>query len=250
MTASEAAALITAIGGLVWPLVGIALLWTLRKRFAAMVDSIVQRGGGVKLAGFEVSVAQVTEQQQGLIADLQIRLAGIEDRLEAAASTLIDTTGNVSSLDTAKSEKSVGTTPIPGEAGNIDLDTVASSRSIPYGTMILWVDGHPEAAAALIDTIEKRGARIIKSLSISDALDQISAREFNVIVARMKIGGRADGGVELTQRMLAIQPLTTIFVFADLGNAERFGLEALVAGAQFVTDSAAELIRRLTRLDS
>ena len=249
MTAAEAAALITAIGGVVWPLVGIALLWTLRKRFSAMVDSIVQRGGGVKLAGFEVSVAQATEQQQSLIADLQIRLAGLEDRLQAMTLLPIDATRSIPPPVDTVPEKAIGLAPNPGEASSIDLDSVASSRKIPDGMMILWVDGHPEAAAALIDTIERRGARVVKALSITDALDQASARDFDVIVTRMKIGSSADGGIDLVVRVREALPLSTIFVLADLGGAERFGRQALVAGAQFVTDSAAELIRALTRLN-
>jgi CheY-like chemotaxis protein len=249
MKPTDAAALITAVSGIIWPIVGLALLWVLRNRFATLIDSISQRGGGVKLGGFEVSVAEATAQQQKLIGDLQVKLASLEDKLQAISKgTGIAPTDVTSGEAVGSATTEKGPTAIPGEGSKIDLSAVAAARSIPQGTTILWVDGHPEAAAALIDTIEARGARVTKALTVSDALDTLANHEYAVIIARMSINGQSDAGVDLVRRVRRIDPLATIYLLTGTRGAERYGKEALVCGAHFVTDSPAELIRQLTRL--
>lgn len=255
MTPTDVAALVTAIGGVLWPFIGLVLLWTLRKRFSAMVESIVQRGGGVKLGGFEISVAEATAQQQKLIADLQIRLAGIEDRLASVQPAPPTPVSAARPLATPWSDPfdTTITAPapveaIPGEASDVDLAEVAATRSIPAGTAILWVDGHPEAAAALIDTIEARGGRVTPVKSIAEALDAFAEKPFAVTIARMSIGGQSDAGVDLVHRITKLDPLATVYILAGARGADHHGRDALVAGAHFVTDSPAELIRQLTRL--
>ncbi|MBV8971101.1 MAG: hypothetical protein JO290_02290 [Sphingomonadaceae bacterium] len=250
------AAVGTLLGGIAavaWPLLAIVLVLTLRRQIRNIADSVGRRGGSVKLAGFEVTIAEATEQQQKLIADLQLQLGHVQDRLDRSgtATTAGDAPPDalpdaaaVSPLDTSADTAGA----IPGLGSGFDPTALIGRRLPVAGRELLWVDGHPAASAAFLAALQDWGFRLVTVETIEAALTFVAAHPAALIVSRMSLHGEPGAGVALVEQVLRADPLATIAILAPAAAIARRGAEALAAGAAFVTASPAELIRFLSRL--
>lgn len=257
MTAAGVGALLGGIAALLWPLLLVVVVLVLRRQIRDIANSVGRRGGSVKLAGFEVTIAEATAQQQSLIADLQVQLGGLHDRV-VAGSELAGTSPPIEAprvppVDRAPSDPlppvaAPDATPIPGAFADVVPSAIVAGRAPPVNLSVLWVDGHPESSAALQAAIIAWGVRLTNVPSVAAALDYVTAHEGAVVVTRMNVGGEGGAAIDLAARARSIDPLVTVAVFGTPQGIARRGAEALAAGAAFVTASPAELIRFLARV--
>lgn len=252
MTAAGVGALLGGIAALLWPLLLVVVVLVLRRQIRDIADSVGRRGGSVKLAGFEVTIAEATAQQQSLIADLQVQLGGLHDRV-VAGTELAGTSPPVDAplappSDPLPPVAAPDATPIPGAFADVVPSAIVAGRAPPVNLSVLWVDGHPESSAALQAAIIAWGVRLTNVPSVAAALDYVTAHEGAVVVTRMNVGGEGGAAIDLAARARSIDPLVTVAVFGTPQGIARRGAEALAAGAAFVTASPAELIRFLARV--
>ncbi len=255
------AAVITALASLLWPLLAIAAVIALRGPVRAIVASVGSRGGGVKLGGFEVTVVEAAEQQQVLIADLQLQLGKLQQRLEK----LDKEAGSTGAIPTPPQPAPV--LPKPDPFDTILGSAVPLSPSAPIPTRgagkaalatrlperlddlrLLWLEQRPERNAALQEALEGRGARIVNVSSLAAALDALARQDYSAVVAGMSFGGDAAAGIDLVKRVREQHPINPVLIYCMGRERVRYGLEALSAGAAYVTSSPTELLRRLSEL--
>lgn len=247
MTAEGVGALLGGIAALVWPLLLLVGIVVLRRQIRGIADSVGARGGSVKLAGFEVTIAEATEQQQKLIADLQIQLGHLQNRVDGAPPAAAGVppteapaeTGTVTGLPE----------PIPSAANTMVPTDLLGRRTAPRGITIGWVDSNPQTSAALQAALQDWGVTIVNLRSISEALDYAARHRAAVLVSRMTIAGERRAGIDLATRISGAYPFVTLYIFASGANLGTRGHEALAAGAHFVTSSSAELVRKLALLE-
>jgi hypothetical protein len=79
--------LIQAIASLLWPLIVVAVLFLFRPAIIALIESAKSRKFTLKIGGQELSMEEVNQQQQNLIADLQTQVSNIQRRLDLPTAT-------------------------------------------------------------------------------------------------------------------------------------------------------------------
>ena len=286
------AAVITATASLLWPLLAIAAVFALRGPVRAIVASVGSRGGSVKLGGFEVTVVEAAEQQQVLIADLQLQLGNLQQRLDAldkdgaSKGAAQDKTSLRASPPKAMPGGAVfggppppprspapapdpfgpvfAAAPAPDPFGPVNAPAPASAPIPTRGAgkaglatrlperldelRLLWLEQRPERNAALQEALEGRGARIVNVSSLAAALDALARQDFSAVVAGMSFGGDAAAGIDLVKRVREQHPINPVLIYCMGRERVRYGLEALSAGAAYVTSSPTELLRRLSEL--
>ncbi len=272
-------AVIGAVANLLWPLLAIAAIIALRGPVRSIVASVGSRGGSVKLGGFEVTVVEAAEQQQLLIADLQLQLGKMQQRLDAldkdgAAKGAAQVKTSLPASPEAMSGGAVFGGPVPPRSAAPTPDPFGpmagpTPASAPIPTRgagkaalatrlperlddlrLLWLEQRPERNAALQEALEGRGARIVNVSSLAAALDALTRQDFSAVVAGMSFGGDAAAGIELARRVREQHPINPVLIYCMGRERVRYGIEALAAGADYVTSSPTELLRRLGELAS
>jgi CheY-like chemotaxis protein len=207
----DAAKLISAIAALAWPLVLAILLFKLFGPIRALVDSALRRKFSIKVAGNELTMEEVSEQQRVIVSDLQSKVAELERRLDTGS----------------------GAAPAPAR-------TPGQSAK-----RVLWVDDNPRNNSLLAASIEERGARVDIALSTEEAMDRFRRQPYDIVLSDM---GRPEGekaGIDLTQRVKALNPATPVFIYCGSWAARHLREEALGAGATQITSSASTLLSAL-----
>jgi len=207
----DAAKLISAIASLAWPVVLAILLFKLFGPIRALVDSALRRKFSIKVAGNELTMEEVSEQQRVIVNDLQSKVADLERRLNTVSS-----------------------------AAPAQLRTPEQSAK-----RVLWVDDTPRNNSLLAASIEERGARVDIALSTDDAMTKFKRQPYDIVLSDM---GRPEGekaGIELTKRIKSLSPTTPVFIFCGSWAARNLRDEALNAGATQITSSATTLLSAL-----
>ena len=215
-----------AIATLLLPLLAIFVVWRLSPLLAAIVE---RRTFSIKIAGFELSAQEATDQLRKQIDDLQSKLASL------SAKTAPATAGEPS-----------GGAPAPPVAPRREWrDDTAEAARRPR--RILWVDDHPENNAFLIAGFAEAGIEVQTVLSTDDALRALeSPGRYGLIISDL---GRTEGilprpkaGIALVSRVRESGLGLPIAIFAGQ-RGMRHAQEAREAGADLVTVSATELRR-------
>ena len=207
----ELAKLITAVASLAWPIVLAVVLYKLFEPIRSIVASALGRKFTIKIAGNELTMEEVSEQQRSIVNDLQRKVAELENRV-----------GNMPNAPFTKS-----------------LAVEQSAKRI------LWVDDNPRNNSLFAAALEERGARIDIALSTDDGLLKFKKQPYDFVLSDM---GRPEGekaGIDLTKRLKAISPATPVFIFCGSWAARNLRTEALSAGASEITSSATTLLAAL-----
>ena len=208
----DVAKLISAIASLAWPLVLAVLLVKLFGPIRQLVESARARKFTLKVAGNELTMDEVSEQQRALVSDLQGKVAELEKRIVAPA----------------------GAAPLP-----------AARDALPRPTRVLWVDDNPRNNSLLAATLEERGAKVDIALSTDEGLARFKKQAYDVVLSDM---GRPEGeqaGIDLTRKLKALSPATPVFIYCGAWAASHWRKEALDAGASEITSSASSLLAAL-----
>jgi CheY-like chemotaxis protein len=211
----ELAKLITAVASLAWPMVFAVVLYKLFEPIRSIVASALGRKFTIKIAGNELTMEEVSEQQRSIVNDLQRKVAELENR--------------VGSMPNASSTKNL----VVGQSAK----------------RILWVDDSPRNNSLFAAALEERGARVDIALSTEDGLMKFKKQPYDIVLSDM---GRPEGekaGIDLTTRLKAINPAIPIFIFCGSWAARNLRAEALSAGASEITSSGTTLLAALPLTD-
>ncbi len=103
----------------------------------------------------------------------------------------------------------------------------------PAKPRILWVDDHPDNNAFPARVLSSAGAEIVTALSTTQAL--AAPGPFDLVISDLGRGMQRDAGVETVRALRQAGHTAPIVIFAAGPAVERFGSQALEAGADRVT---------------
>lgn len=221
--------LLRALAALAWPAIIVILLFLFRQNVREVIESAKSRRFTVKVAGNELTMEEISEQQRNLISDLQQQVVGLQSQLQGLSSG--------------------GRGPALGEGVR------AVEEGVEGINRILWVDDEPKRNAMLIQSFQEQGIDVITALSTEEALRKLSrgSRGFDRVITDM---GRFESGkfnpfagIELTRRIRPAYPDIPIILFASAQGAREKREQALAAGVTEVTSSATGLLK-LLRVDA
>jgi CheY-like chemotaxis protein len=208
----DTAKLISAIASLAWPLVLAVLLYKLFGPIRSLVESARARKFTLKVAGNELTMEEVSEQQRVIISDLQTKVADLEKRAIAAS---------------------------PGASAPLEGGPPLHAKRI------LWVDDNPRNNSFLVATLEERGAKVDIAFTTEEGLAKFKKQPYDVVLSDM---GRPEGpkaGIDLTRKLKALSPETPVFIYCGSWAARNLRSEALGAGVSEITSSASSLLAAL-----
>lgn len=215
--------LVQALAALAWPTIVIIILLLFRANVREIIESAKLRRFTVKVAGNELTMEEINEQQLNLISDLQRQVVDLQQHLQA-----LSTGGRVPEMtETART---------------IDQRLQEFNR-------ILWVDDNPKQNAYLIQSFQEQGIDVITALSTEEALRKFSrgSRGFDSVITDMgrQESGRFNpfAGIELTRRIRPADPKIPIILFTSPRTVREKRDEALAAGVTEVTASATALLK-------
>ena len=209
------AKLISALASLAWPIVLAVLLYKLYEPIRTLVESARGRKFTIKVAGNELSMEEVSEQQRAIVSDLQAKIAEIEKRISA------------------------GMIPLKR---SINVSASTNKR-------ILWVDDRPKNNSFLVAALEERGARVDIALSTNEAVVKIKKIPYDIILSDM---GRPEGdkaGIDLTRKLKELSINTPVYIYCGSWAAQHLRDEALAAGVTEITSSGTTLLSVLPLLN-
>jgi CheY-like chemotaxis protein len=214
ITVDNIAKLISAISSLAWSLVLAILLFKLFEPIRSLIESARARKFTLKIAGNELTMEEVSEQQLVIISDLQRKVADIEKSMAHAPTTQF--TQMEQDTSTAPSEK-----------------------------RILWVDDKPRNISFLVASLEKRGARVETALSTKEGLTKFRKRSYDIVLSDMARTEGGKAGIDLTKKLKDMSPNIPVFIYCTSWAARNLRKEALEAGVTEITSSASTLLAAL-----
>lgn len=107
------------------------------------------------------------------------------------------------------------------------------ATEIPAKPRILWVDDYPDNNAFPARVLSSAGAEIVTALSTAQAL--AAPGPFDLVISDLGRGMQRDAGVETVRALRQAGHTAPIVIFAAGPAVERFGSQALEAGADRVT---------------
>lgn len=210
----EAAKLISALAALAWPALFIGLAIKLFEPIRALVVSARARRFTLKVAGNELTMEELTEQQRILVSDLQNKLAELESR----------------------------SLPSLGSAAQV----IATAEQGPK--KILWVDDNPRNNSMIVASLEERGMRVDIALNTEEAISKIQRSAYDIVISDMGRPGDQRAGITLTKRVKELAPMTPVFIYCGAWAARNLRDEAISAGASEITSSPTTLLAHLAKL--
>ncbi|HEY3630906.1 MAG TPA: response regulator [Jatrophihabitantaceae bacterium] len=123
----------------------------------------------------------------------------------------------------------------------------------PPGTGVLWVDDHPENNAILADSLLSDGVPVDTAVSTDEALARLRKHRYAAVISDMDRVERGtdvpDAGMQLLDAVHGTDPALPVVIYCGERNALAYRDRALAAGARAITDSSAEVVTQLQRLD-
>ena len=216
------------IAALAWPIIVVIILISFRNNVKELLESAKSRKFTVKVAGNELTMEEVSEQQRTLIADLQKQIAELQKSMvRLSPKAVMD--------ETAGSER------IPTEPKR----TVVNS--------VLWADDNPKNNALLIESLQDQGINVMTALSTDEAVARYRSRRFDRVISdlvRREEGIRKSfAGFELARQIRAEDPEVPIIIYTSMPPSAATRQMAIEAGATDITSSATALIN-LLQIDS
>ena len=203
--------LISSLASLAWPVVFAVLVYKLFSPIQKLVESANARKFTIKVAGNELTMEELSEQQRIIINDIQSKIVEIEKRdvVESPAAAAL-------SIEQPRSKKRV-----------------------------LWVDDRPKNNSFLVAAIEDKGAKVEIALSTDEALSKIQKEDFDIVISDM---GRPEGdhaGLDLANRLKAMKIAIPIYIYCGTWAAKNLRKEAESAGVAGITSSGTTLLSML-----
>lgn len=213
------------IATLAWPIIVIILLISFRKNVRELLESAKSRKFTVKVAGNELTMEEVSEQQRTLITDLQKQIVELQKNVEMLQPKAI-----------------------VGETARLERELTESKRTTVNS--VLWVDDSPKNNAFLIESLQDQSINVITALSTEDGLAKFKSRKFDRVISDLV--RREDGirksfaGFELARQIRAEDPEIPIVIYTSMPPSAATHQMAIEAGATDITASPTVLLKLVT----
>jgi CheY-like chemotaxis protein len=225
---------ISAVAALLWPVLLLVLILMFRRQLARVIGSAEQREWSLEVGGQKLSMKQLSDQQNSMIADLQ-KQVGVLSKAVAALTT--DQRPVAEEVD--------GSPVVTGSTilGGVEPPPPATAYSV------LWVDDNPENNALIVEQLQRNGVRVDLARSTREGLGLLGQRRYGAIVSDM---GRFEDGQEVRDagmRLLRIvretDTGTPFIIYCGYWASAAYREQALEAGATGITASPSVLTELL-----
>jgi len=210
----NASKFIQALSSLLWPIIGLILLWRFRDAIAQVIESAKGRKFTVKVGGQELTMEEANTQQEKSINDLRNQITTIQQILNISANDL---------------------------ANHMSL----SSENELTLNSVLWVDDNPKNNSYLISAINDNGYEVDLALSTADALKLIAKNRYRVIISDMgrgEIGSyEPEAGLSLLRKLRESNDQTPFVVFCSPLSARKYKEAVIASGGISATSSSSVL---------
>ena len=213
------ASTISAIAALLWPALILIALVMFRNPLGRVIKSAERRKWTLKVGGQELTVEELSDQQNAMIADLQKQVGSLNRVIGAAPNT---------------------------QAPERVTEELASAHAV------LWVDDHPENNALVIEQLQRNAVRVDFAKSTTDALAYLGERKYGAVLSDMN---RTENGVDVPDAGLRLLRAIRdsgrhirILFYTSAYSARAYGVEAMAEGATVITSSATVLFENLEEL--
>lgn len=205
------AKLISSLASLAWPIFFSILSFVFYEPLKKIIESARGRRFTIKVAGHELTMEEVSEQQRIILSDLQQKVAEIEKKIDSAAK----------------------------------LTEPSIKFSSPTGGRILWVDDQPRNNSLLVATLEQRGAMIDTAQSTSEGVDKFKSKQYDIVISDMGRPESDKAGIDLAMKIRNLNPTVPFFIYCGSWAARNLKKEALDAGVTTITASGTTLLGSL-----
>jgi CheY-like chemotaxis protein len=199
---------LSALASLAWPAIFAATIFMFSEPLKKLIESALGRKFTIKVAGYELTMEEATEQQIRIASDIQLKLVELESRMVVNAAEPL--------------------TP-----------TRTPTRS---SKCILWVDDCPKNNSFLIASLEERGAKVDIALSTEEGIEKFKTGQYDMVISNM---GRPEGGqagIDFLKKVRALNLNVPFFIFCGSWAAQNFEEESLKAGVTKITSSGTTLL--------
>ncbi len=217
----QAASLINSLASLLWPLLVFFVLWKFAPAIRGIIESAQARKFTLKIGGQELTMEEVSQQQQNLIADLQSQLNELSKAVEALQR----------GLQAETLEETQAVVPPPRE-------------HIPY--RLLWVDDNPKNNSYFLQLLSNAGVQVDLARSTEEALSKLREKRYRAIVSDM--GRKEDGrfneraGLDLLEEVRKADPDVPVAFYVSRRQVVDKGEVARQLGAALITSSPTTLM--------
>jgi CheY-like chemotaxis protein len=234
-----------AIGGLLWPLLLVWIVWRLGPVMReVMRERDVHAKGGP--AGLELSVGGQPVSTQQAVDDQRRELEAVRSELSLLAAQVVVLTNRV---ETDAPDVTLGLAEVE------DLPTAADALaavqlSRPVIRRLLWVDDRPATNSYELAALRDRGIEVVGAASSRAALRWLrEAEAVDAVVSDMHRDEdgetRPEAGLELLEAMRHEGFELPVVVYTSQRSVERFGAKVRELGGIGATATASELFELL-----
>lgn len=203
------AKIISSLASLGWPILFAFLIFRFSEQLRRLIDSAAGRKFTIKIAGNELTMEEISEQQRILLSDLQTKLIEIEKKI------------------------------------NLENEPVVDELVSSQGKRMLWVDDNPRNNSLLIATLEGQGIIVDTALSTEEGVKKFKSMDYDFVVSDMARRGNDKAGIDLVKMIRVLNPTIPFFLYCGAWAAKNMKQEALDAGVTQITASSATLLTYL-----
>lgn len=211
----ELADLISSIAFMLWPVIAAAVILMLRPALISLVTSAKSRKFTIKIGGQELTMEEASEQQQSLIADLQVQIIELKKRLQ---------------LDAVA----------PNTAAVRERMSVSGGKAA-----VLWVDDEPKNNSYFVQQLAEGGVPVDLALSTEEGLRLFDQKRYTLVISDL---GRREGssynsqaGLDLLKRIRQKDNEVPFLIYASSRGVQENQEQALALGATGITSSSTDL---------
>lgn len=228
-TLADWAALIQAVSIMLIPLAAVILIILL---FNPIRQIVANRKFTIKIAGFELSAQEASDQLRKQVDDLQKKIAMLEGK------------GAPNQQIPAMFDATIAESPSPLSPAPAPLGPMAGPMRI------LWVDDRPRNNAYEVAGLEDEGHRVLQVTSTDQALDQLSGSRFDVVLSDMGRPEGRDAGLDLLKRLREAGSEISFGFYTSQSSIKRTGEDMRKLGIFVATSSYVELLKALKTLEA
>lgn len=205
--------LISALAQLLWPLSFLLMLLIFYRPIKQVMLSAKARKFSLKIAGNELSMEEVTEQQRQLLTDLQAKVARLESQIECL-----------------------------NQASSPSLQTLAELEDDKL-KQVLWVDDQPNNNVFLVSLLRDLGIQVHLAKSSQEALLLFQPHKYERIISDVARPEGDHAGLDLLKQIRQQDPNVPFIIYTGLWAASHLQDVAISQGATAITASGTSLLR-------
>lgn len=276
---------ITAVASLLWPLLVLLMLVLFRRPLSRVVRSAEQREWSLEVGGQRLTMNQLSDQQNAMIADLQEQVNELHRTVAQLRAERTPWAGPSAppSVPAApvpppqgmpagpaqeeppapalprQAPPPAGPTPAsPGPPGAApwgsdvpDDREQSDTREAPVVTpnAVLWVDDNPENNALIVDQLQRDGVRVDLARTTQEGLTLLGSRRYGIVLSdmgRLEHGDQVpDAGLRLLRAVRETDTRIPFVIYCSNRARDAYRVQALTEGATAITASPTVVTEQL-----